>query len=64
MYSETLEMGRVKDEAKKTEYYKVIKTEANRLSGIVNKILNFSKIENGKSACLFYRHQLVCAFPF
>ncbi len=48
MYSETLEMGRIKDEAKKMEYYKVINTEANRLSGIVNKILNFSKIESGK----------------
>jgi two-component system phosphate regulon sensor histidine kinase PhoR len=48
MYSETLEMGRVKDEEKKKEYYRVINTEANRLSGIVNKILNFSKIESGK----------------
>lgn len=48
MYSETLEMGRVKSEEKKKEYYKVINTEANRLSGIVNKILNFSKIESGK----------------
>jgi len=47
MYSETLEMGRVKDEAKKHEYYKIIHTETNRLSGIVNKILNFSKIESG-----------------
>jgi len=48
MYSETLEMGRVKDEDKKHEYYKIINTETNRLSGIVNKILNFSKIESGK----------------
>ena len=48
MYSETLEMGRIKDEEKKKEYYKVINSEANRLSGIVNKILNFSKIESGK----------------
>lgn len=48
MYSETLEMGRIKDEAKKHEYYKIIHTETNRLSGIVNKILSFSKIEGGK----------------
>lgn len=48
MYSETLEMGRVNSEEKKHEYYKVINTETNRLSGIVNKILSFSKIESGK----------------
>ena len=48
MYSETLELGRIKSEEKKKEYYKVIHTEANRLSGMVNKILNFSKIESGK----------------
>lgn len=48
MYSETLEMDRIKDENKKKEYYRIINTETNRLSGIVNKILNFSKIENGK----------------
>lgn len=53
MYSETLEMGRVKDEAKKREYYKIIHTETNRLSGIVNKILNFSKIESGKRSYKF-----------
>lgn len=48
MYSETLEMDRIKDEKKKKEYYKIINTETNRLSGIVNKILSFSKIESGK----------------
>lgn len=53
MYSETLEMDRIKDEEKKKEYYKVINSEANRLSGIVNKILNFSKIESGKRGYKF-----------
>lgn len=48
MYAETLEMDRIKSEDKKKEYYKVIHTEANRLSAMVNKILNFSKIESGK----------------
>ncbi|BAX81728.1 sensor histidine kinase [Labilibaculum antarcticum] len=48
MYSETLEMGRLPSEGKKQEYYKVINTEANRLSNMVNNILNFSKIESGK----------------
>jgi two-component system phosphate regulon sensor histidine kinase PhoR len=48
MYSETLEMGRVPTEERKQEYYKVIKTEASRLSGMVNKILNFNKIDSGR----------------
>lgn len=48
MYSETLEMNRIKSEEKKQAYYKVINTETNRLSSIVNKILSFSKIESGK----------------
>lgn len=48
MYSETLEMGRINSEEKKIEYYKTINKEARRLSRMVNKILSFSKIENGK----------------
>lgn len=48
MYSETLELGRIKTEEKKAEYYKVISQESNRLSRIVNSILSFSKIESGK----------------
>ena len=48
MYSETLEMGRIPTEEKKKEYYRVINTEANRLSNMVNNILNFSKFESGK----------------
>lgn len=53
MYSETLSMNRIKDESKKKEYYSIINTEANRLSGMVNKILNFSKIESGKRTYKF-----------
>ncbi len=48
MYSETLEMDRIRDDTKKKEYYRIINTEANRLSVIVNKILSFSKIDSGK----------------
>lgn len=53
MYSETLEMGRISSEEKKLEYYKTINKEARRLSRMVNKILNFSKIENGKREYVF-----------
>jgi two-component system phosphate regulon sensor histidine kinase PhoR len=48
MFSETLEMDRVKTDEKKKEYYSIISQEANRLSKIVNSILNFSKMEAGK----------------
>jgi two-component system, OmpR family, phosphate regulon sensor histidine kinase PhoR len=48
MYIETLEMGRVKNAEKIKEYYSVILNETSRLSGIVNRILNFSQIESNK----------------
>lgn len=48
MFAETLEMGRVNSEEKKKEYYGIIHKETHRLSGIVNKILNFSQAEANK----------------
>lgn len=48
MFAETLEMNRVPTEAKKQEYYQIISKETQRLSGIVNKILNFSQTEANK----------------
>lgn len=48
MFAETLEMGRVNSDSRKQEYYTIIHKESRRLSGIVNKILNFSQIEAGK----------------
>lgn len=48
MFAETLELGRVKNDAKKMEYYGVIHSEAQRLSKLVNAILNFSHIESGQ----------------
>jgi two-component system, OmpR family, phosphate regulon sensor histidine kinase PhoR len=53
MYIETLEMGRVKSAEKTKEYYNVILNETSRLSGIVNRILNFSQIENKKRKYTF-----------
>ncbi|CAN5307691.1 hypothetical protein BH23BAC1_BH23BAC1_24170 [soil metagenome] len=48
MFAETLLMDRVKSEEKRKEYYAIISQEANRLAGIVNKILSFSRIEADK----------------
>ena len=47
MYAETLEMNRVSEE-KKRDYYTIISKEAARLTGIVNRVLNFSKAEANK----------------
>ncbi|MFN7371133.1 MAG: sensor histidine kinase [Cyclobacteriaceae bacterium] len=48
MFAETLEMGRVPTEEKKKEYYSILHKETQRLTAIVNKILNFSQTEAGK----------------
>jgi two-component system phosphate regulon sensor histidine kinase PhoR len=53
MFAETLEMGRVRNEEKRQEYYGIITQETSRLSRIVNSILNFSKIEAGKRSYNF-----------
>lgn len=47
VYIETILLGRLKSD-KLHEYYQIIYQETNRLTGIVNKILNFSRIEEKK----------------
>jgi two-component system, OmpR family, phosphate regulon sensor histidine kinase PhoR len=48
MFAETLEMGRLKDEGKKQEYYRTILRETERLTHLVNNLLNFSRMEAGR----------------
>ncbi len=48
MFAETLEMKRVKTEKKKHEYYRTILQESERLTRLVNNLLNFSRMEAGK----------------
>jgi len=48
MYAETLELGRIPSEEKKLAYYKNISFESERLTHLINNILNFSGIESGK----------------
>lgn len=48
MFAETLELNRVANEEKRQEYYRIISQETQRLSGIVNRILNFSQAETKK----------------
>lgn len=58
MFAETLALGRVKTEEKAREYYAIIQQESSRLSKIVNKILNFSKIDAGKKNYNFAKYDL------
>jgi two-component system phosphate regulon sensor histidine kinase PhoR len=48
MFGETLQMKRVRSEAKKQEYYDTIVQETERLTRLINNILNFSRMEAGK----------------
>src|SRR5436190_13216691 len=48
MFGETLEMGRVTDPATRTEYYRVITRESERLSRLIDNVLDFSRIEGGR----------------
>ena len=48
LFSEILELGRVKNEEKKSEYYAIIRHESLRLNNIIDNILDFSKIEAGR----------------
>ena len=53
LFSEILELGRVKNEDKKIEYYQVIRHESRRLNKMIDNILDFSKIEAGRKTYNF-----------
>ncbi len=48
MFAETLAMGRSRDEHTKAEYLETIVGESERLARLVDNVLDFSKIEQGK----------------
>ena len=48
LYAETLEMGRLTSPDKHQEYYRIIRKESERLTALINNILDFSRIEAGR----------------
>jgi signal transduction histidine kinase len=53
LFSEILELGRVNNEEKRTEYYRIIRHESLRLNKVIDNILDFSKIEAGRKTYNF-----------
>src|SRR5207244_12562457 len=47
LFAETLELGRLKSTERGPEYYRIINSEARKLTRLINNLLDFSKIEAG-----------------
>ncbi|MEP0814832.1 MAG: HAMP domain-containing histidine kinase [bacterium] len=48
LFAETLEMDRVESEQEKKRFYSIIHNESVRLTNLINNILDFSRIEEGR----------------
>jgi signal transduction histidine kinase len=48
LYAETLELGRLNAKEKYQEYFRIIREESERLTALINNILDFSRIEAGR----------------
>jgi signal transduction histidine kinase len=53
LMAESLESGRVDGEAKRKEYFSLIAQECRRLSALVENVLDFSRIEQGRKRYSF-----------
>jgi signal transduction histidine kinase len=58
LYAETLELGRVNGHAKVEAYYRIIRQESERLTALINNILDFSRIDAGRKEYEFRRTDL------
>jgi signal transduction histidine kinase len=53
LFAETLEMGRVKTPEKYQEYFSIIRKESERLTALINNILDFARIEADRKEYIF-----------
>lgn len=58
MFAETMRMNRLKDKKMKTEFLDTIVNESQRLTRLLNNVLDFSRIEKGKRIYRFQRASL------
>jgi signal transduction histidine kinase len=58
LYSELLEHGRIPDNAKRAESLQTISRETQRLARLVNNVLDFSRLEQGRKKFDLTRHDL------
>jgi signal transduction histidine kinase len=58
LYAETLELGRLTAQEKYQEYFRIIREESERLSALINNILDFSRIEAGRKEYEFKQTDL------
>jgi signal transduction histidine kinase len=64
LYAETLELGRLNAKEKYQEYFRIIREESERLTALINNILDFSRIEAGRKEYEFKEtdlSELVCS---
>ena len=59
MFGETLESGIVTEEDKRKEFYGIIREESERLTHLINNVLDFSKMENDMKEYDFQETDLV-----
>lgn len=60
MYAELLNEGRVSDKRKKKDYLRIIVEESQRLTRLVNNVLDFSRLEQGRKK---YRLEQMALIP-
>ena len=59
MFGETLDTGIVTDEKKRREFYSIIRKESERLTHLINNVLDFSKMDSGVKKYYFEEADLV-----
>jgi len=59
MFGETLDSGIPIDEGKRQEFYSIIRKESERLTHLINNVLDFSRMDDGKKEYNFEEADLV-----